>query len=125
MQQRVLDDAVVAAVVDDIAGRSAGAFISTPAARPPATADHPTPMQRDHAVTIFEKSDRIGGLMRYGIPEYKLEKATLNQRLAQMSAEGTRFVTDCEVGVHLTVEQLRAGRVAGHRERRPARPLPA
>ena len=45
--------------------------------------------------------------MRYGIPEYKLEKATLNQRLAQMRAEGTRFVTDCEVGVDLSVEQLR------------------
>ncbi len=46
--------------------------------------------------------------MRYGIPEYKLEKSTLNQRLAQMRAEGTRFVTDCEVGVDLSVEQLRA-----------------
>ena len=45
--------------------------------------------------------------MRYGIPEYKLEKATLDQRLAQMRAEGTRFVTDCEVGVDLTIEQLR------------------
>jgi glutamate synthase (NADPH) small chain len=45
--------------------------------------------------------------MRYGIPEYKLEKATLNQRLAQMRAEGTRFVTDCEVGVDLSIEQLR------------------
>jgi glutamate synthase (NADPH/NADH) small chain len=45
--------------------------------------------------------------MRYGIPEYKLEKATLNQRLAQMRAEGTRFVTECEVGVDLSVEQLR------------------
>ncbi len=45
--------------------------------------------------------------MRYGIPEYKLEKATLNQRLAQLRAEGTRFVTDCEVGVDLSVDQLR------------------
>ncbi len=46
--------------------------------------------------------------MRYGIPEYKLEKSTLNQRLTQMRAEGTRFVTDCEVGVDLTVDRLRA-----------------
>jgi glutamate synthase (NADPH/NADH) small chain len=60
-----------------------------------------------HDVTVFERDDRIGGLMRYGIPEYKLEKKTLDQRLAQMRAEGTRFVTDCEVGVDLTVEQLR------------------
>ncbi|WP_299561948.1 glutamate synthase subunit beta [uncultured Mycolicibacterium sp.] len=61
-----------------------------------------------HQVTVYERDDRLGGLMRYGIPEYKLEKATLNQRLAQMRAEGTRFVTECEVGVDLSVEQLRA-----------------
>ncbi|MEV3904470.1 glutamate synthase subunit beta [Mycobacterium sp. NPDC050551] len=61
-----------------------------------------------HDVTVYERDDRLGGLMRYGIPEYKLEKSTLNQRLAQMRAEGTRFVTECEVGVDLTVEQLRA-----------------
>ena len=61
-----------------------------------------------HDVTVYERDDRIGGLMRYGIPEYKLEKSTLNQRLAQMRAEGTRFVTDCEVGVDLSVEALRA-----------------
>ena len=60
-----------------------------------------------HRVTVYERDDRLGGLMRYGIPEYKLEKATLNQRLAQMRAEGTRFVTECEVGVDLSVEQLR------------------
>src|SRR5690348_11324803 len=60
-----------------------------------------------HQVTVYERDDRLGGLMRYGIPEYKLEKATLNQRLAQMRAEGTRFVTECEVGVDLSVDQLR------------------
>jgi len=61
-----------------------------------------------HDVTVYERDDRLGGLMRYGIPEYKLEKSTLNQRLAQMRAEGTRFVTDCEVGVDLSVEALHA-----------------
>jgi glutamate synthase (NADPH) small chain len=60
-----------------------------------------------HEVTVYERDDRIGGLLRYGIPEYKMEKAVLNQRLAQMRAEGTRFVTECEVGVDLSVEQLR------------------
>jgi glutamate synthase (NADPH) small chain len=60
-----------------------------------------------HAVTLYERDDRLGGLLRYGIPEYKMEKATLNQRLAQMRAEGTRFVTDCEVGVDMSVEVLR------------------
>ena len=60
-----------------------------------------------HEVTVYERDNRPGGLLRYGIPEYKLEKSTLDQRLAQMRAEGTRFVTECEVGVDLTVEQLR------------------
>jgi len=60
-----------------------------------------------HHVTVYERDDRLGGLLRYGIPEYKLEKATLNQRLSQMRAEGTRFVTDCEVGVDVSVDELR------------------
>ena len=60
-----------------------------------------------HDVTVYERDDRLGGLMRYGIPEYKLEKGMLNQRLAQMRAEGTSFVTECEVGVDLSVEHLR------------------
>jgi glutamate synthase (NADPH/NADH) small chain len=60
-----------------------------------------------HHVTVYERDDRIGGLMRYGIPEFKLEKSVLDQRLAQMRAEGTRFVTECEVGVDLSIEQLR------------------
>jgi glutamate synthase (NADPH) small chain len=60
-----------------------------------------------HHVTVYERDDRLGGLLRYGIPEYKLEKAGLNQRLTQMRAEGTRFVTDCEVGMDMSVDALR------------------
>ncbi len=64
-----------------------------------------------HDVTVFERADRIGGLLRYGIPEFKMEKAVLDRRLDQMRAEGTRFVTGVEVGSgrdgDLTVEQLR------------------
>ena len=61
-----------------------------------------------HQVTVFERADRIGGLLRYGIPEFKMEKRHLDRRLDQMRAEGTRFVDSCEVGVDLSVEQLRA-----------------
>ncbi|MCO1581344.1 glutamate synthase subunit beta [Crossiella sp. SN42] len=61
-----------------------------------------------HEVTVFERDDRLGGLLRYGIPEFKMEKKVLDRRLAQLRAEGTRFITNCEVGVDLTVEQLRA-----------------
>ncbi|GAA3864223.1 glutamate synthase subunit beta [Saccharothrix violaceirubra] len=60
-----------------------------------------------HEVTVFERDDRLGGLLRYGIPEFKMEKKVLDRRLAQLRKEGTRFVTGCEVGVDLTVEQLR------------------
>ena len=60
-----------------------------------------------HDVVVFERADRIGGLMRYGIPEFKMEKRILDRRLAQMEAEGTEFRTGVNVGVDLTAEQLR------------------
>jgi glutamate synthase (NADPH/NADH) small chain len=61
-----------------------------------------------HAVTVFEKSDRIGGLLRYGIPDFKLEKSVLDRRLAQLEAEGVEFRTNVNVGVDLSVAELRA-----------------
>jgi glutamate synthase (NADPH/NADH) small chain len=62
-----------------------------------------------HEVTVFERDDRLGGLLRYGIPEFKMEKKVLDRRLAQLRAEGTKFVTGCEVGGSgLSVEELRA-----------------
>jgi glutamate synthase (NADPH/NADH) small chain len=60
-----------------------------------------------HDVVVLERADRIGGLMRYGIPEFKMEKAVLERRLEQMRAEGTEFRTGVDVGVDVTVEQLR------------------
>jgi glutamate synthase (NADPH/NADH) small chain len=60
-----------------------------------------------HSVTVFERDDRIGGLLRYGIPEFKMEKRILDRRLEQMIGEGTVFKTGVNVGVDLTVEQLR------------------
>lgn len=61
-----------------------------------------------HTVTVFERADRIGGLLRYGIPEFKLEKRVLDRRLALLAAEGIVFRTGCEVGVDPTAEQLTA-----------------
>jgi glutamate synthase (NADPH) small chain len=60
-----------------------------------------------HAVVVYEKADRIGGLLRYGIPQFKLEKHIIDRRLEQMSAEGVQFVTDAEVGKNISVEELR------------------
>ena len=61
-----------------------------------------------HEVTVFERQARIGGLLRYGIPEFKMEKAVLDRRLEQMTAEGTVFRPGIDVGVDLSVEELRA-----------------
>ncbi len=61
-----------------------------------------------HTVTVFERDDRIGGLLRYGIPEFKMEKRHIDRRLAQMEAEGTVFRTGVNVGVDISAEDLRA-----------------
>jgi glutamate synthase (NADPH/NADH) small chain len=60
-----------------------------------------------HTVAVFERADKAGGLLRYGIPEFKMEKAVLDRRIAQMEAEGTRFRTGIAVGEDLTGEALR------------------
>jgi glutamate synthase (NADPH/NADH) small chain len=57
-------------------------------------------------VAVYEKADRIGGLLRYGIPEFKLEKHIIDRRLKQMAAEGVKFVTNAEVGKNIAVEDL-------------------
>ena len=60
-----------------------------------------------HSVTVFEKNDRIGGLMRYGIPDFKMEKHLINRRGVQMEAEGVQFRTSVEVGVNISVDSLK------------------
>jgi glutamate synthase (NADPH/NADH) small chain len=59
-----------------------------------------------HHVVVFERADRIGGLLRYGIPEFKMEKRHLDRRLAQMRAEGTEFRVNSEVGVNVPLSEL-------------------
>jgi glutamate synthase (NADPH/NADH) small chain len=59
-----------------------------------------------HAVTVFEKNDRVGGLLRYGIPDFKMEKHLIDRRLTQMSGEGVQFKTNAHVGVNLEVQDL-------------------
>ncbi len=61
-----------------------------------------------HDVVVFERADRIGGLLRYGIPEFKMEKAHVDRRLEQMIAEGTEFRVNTTVGEDVTADQLRA-----------------
>jgi glutamate synthase (NADPH) small chain len=59
-----------------------------------------------HSVTVYEKNDRIGGLLRYGIPNFKLEKHVLDRRLNQMKAEGVTFLTNAHVGENVPIEAL-------------------
>ncbi len=60
-----------------------------------------------HGVTVFERDDRVGGLLTYGIPNMKLDKAAVERRVQQLAAEGVRFVTGAHVGVDVSVEELR------------------
>ena len=62
-----------------------------------------------HRVVVFERDDRIGGLLRYGIPEFKMEKRHLDRRLAQMEAEGTEFRAGVDVGADIGADELKAG----------------
>ncbi|GIJ46967.1 dihydropyrimidine dehydrogenase subunit A [Virgisporangium aliadipatigenens] len=60
-----------------------------------------------HDVTVYERDDAIGGLLRYGIPDFKLEKTVIDKRLAQLRAEGVTFETGVDVGVSVSVRELR------------------
>ncbi len=88
---------------DRLSGRTVAVIGSGPAGL--AAAQQLT--RAGHTVVVFERADAVGGLLRYGIPEFKLEKAHLDRRLAQMRAEGTKFRVNVEVGVDITGQVLR------------------
>ncbi|MFC0316151.1 glutamate synthase subunit beta [Gordonia phosphorivorans] len=104
IEKAFADDSVVPVLPSEPTGRSVAVVGSGPAGL--AAAQQLT--RAGHAVTVFERADRIGGLLRYGIPEFKMEKRIIDRRLEQMTAEGTVFRTGVNVGVDLTVEELRA-----------------
>jgi glutamate synthase (NADPH/NADH) small chain len=89
---------------DVLTGRSVAVVGSGPAGL--AAAQQLT--RAGHAVTVFERDDRIGGLLRYGIPEFKMEKRHIDRRLDQMEAEGTVFRPSTNAGLDVTGDQLRA-----------------
>jgi len=59
-----------------------------------------------HTVTVYEKNDRIGGLMRYGIPDFKMEKSVIDRRLEQLKTEGVRFKTSVHIGIDIPIDDL-------------------
>src|SRR5438874_6891168 len=100
---RAFDEGWVAPVMPDIVtGKKVAVVGSGPAGL--AAAQQLT--RAGHQVVVFERADRIGGLLRYGIPEFKMEKKVLERRLDQMRAEGTEFRVNANVGVDVTVDEL-------------------
>ena len=90
------------------AGRRTGKSVGVVGAGPAGLACAQQLARAGHEVTLYERADRPGGLLTYGIPDFKLEKHYVMRRVEQMKAEGVEFVTSCRVGFDLDGEQLRA-----------------
>jgi glutamate synthase (NADPH/NADH) small chain len=91
-----------------MAARKTGKTVAVVGSGPAGMAAAQQLARAGHSVTVFEKSDRIGGLLRYGIPDFKMEKHLIDRRVRQMQAEGVAFKTGVEVGKGISVDQLLA-----------------
>ena len=98
------NDWVVAHAPERLTGKTVAVVGSGPAGL--AAAQQLT--RAGHTVAVYERDDKIGGLLRYGIPDFKMEKHHIDRRIAQMEAEGTRFRAGVTIGVDITWDDLRA-----------------
>ena len=103
IEEAFKDGNVEPLIADRLTGKTVAVIGSGPAGL--AAAQQLT--RAGHTVAVYDRADKIGGLLRYGIPEFKMEKAFLDRRLDQMTKEGTRFRPGVNVGVELTGSQLR------------------
>lgn len=94
-------------VVPEVPEKRTGKTVAVVGSGPAGMAAAQQLARAGHSVTVFEKNDRIGGLLRYGIPDFKLEKHLINRRLVQMEAEGVTFRTSTEVGVDVSMKSLK------------------
>ena len=94
-------------IVPQVAAKRSGKTVAVVGSGPAGMACSQQLARAGHSVTLFEKSDRLGGLMRYGIPDFKMEKDQISRRLMQMQAEGVVLKESTEVGVHVSVDSLR------------------
>ena len=104
IEEAFSDGTVLPLAPDRLTGKTVAVIGSGPAGL--AAAQQLT--RAGHTVAVYERGAKIGGLLRYGIPEFKMEKSILDRRLAQMESEGTRFRPGVEVGVEITGQQLRS-----------------
>src|SRR6188474_1528151 len=93
-------------VVPEPAARRTGKTVAIVGSGPAGLAAAQQLARAGHAVTVFERADRIGGLLRYGIPEFKMEKRFLERRLLQLEAEGVVFRTNAHVGVNVSARRI-------------------
>lgn len=96
-------------VVPLIATRKTGKKVAIVGSGPAGLACAQQLARAGHAVTVYEKNDRVGGLLRYGIPDFKLDKRLIDWRIAQLAAEGVKFVTRTLVGSKALLEELPKG----------------
>ena len=94
-------------ITPQIAGRQSGRTVAVVGSGPAGLAVAQQLTRAGHTVVVYERADRIGGLLRYGIPEFKMEKRHLDRRLAQMAAEGTQFRSGVSVGDDISADALR------------------
>jgi glutamate synthase (NADPH) small chain len=94
-------------IVPQVPERRTGRTVAVVGSGPAGMAAAQQLARAGHSVTVFEKSDRIGGLLRYGIPDFKMEKHAINRRCVQMEAEGVNFRTSTEVGVTVSMASLK------------------
>jgi glutamate synthase (NADPH/NADH) small chain len=108
VELRIVEEAFDAGIVKPLApDRISGKTIAIIGSGPAGLAAAQQLTRAGHTVAVYERAEKIGGLLRYGIPEFKMEKHILDRRLAQMEKEGTRFRSGVDVGNELTGADLR------------------
>ncbi len=109
LEKSIADSALESGLFDpQLPAKNSGRSVAVVGSGPAGLAAAQELRRRGHDVTVFEASDRIGGLLRYGIPDFKLDKSLIDRRVQQMQQEGVQFVTGAVVGVSPTAGELRS-----------------